>query len=68
MIGWLDSILGRPRAVLSAMLVLVVAGLFAYITIPKESNPDITIPIFYVSTSVPGISPQELGAIAGEAD
>ncbi len=59
MIGWLDSILGRPRAVLSAMLVLVVAGLFAYITIPKESNPDITIPIFYVSTSVPGISPQD---------
>ncbi len=59
MIGWLDSILGRPRAVLSAMLVLVVAGLFAYITIPKESNPDITIPIFFVSTSVPGISPQD---------
>ncbi len=59
MIGWLDSILRRPRAVLSAMLVLVVAGLFAYITIPKESNPDITIPIFFVSTTLPGISPQD---------
>jgi multidrug efflux pump len=59
MIGWLDTILRRPRAVLSAMLVLVVAGLLAYITIPKESNPDITIPVFFVSSSVPGISPQD---------
>ena len=49
--SWLDTILRRPRAVLSAMLVLVVAGLIAYMTIPKESNPDITIPIFFVSTS-----------------
>jgi multidrug efflux pump len=59
MIGWLDSILRRPRAVLSAMLVLVVAGLLAYINIPKESNPNITIPTFIVSTSVQGISPQD---------
>jgi multidrug efflux pump len=59
MIGWLDSILRRPRAVLSAMIVLVVAGLLAYINIPKESNPNITIPTFFVSTSVQGISPQD---------
>jgi multidrug efflux pump len=59
MIGWLDSILRRPRAVLSAMLVLVIAGLLAYINIPKESNPNITIPIFFVSTTIPGISPQD---------
>lgn len=57
--SWLDKILRRPRAVLSAMLVLVIAGLFAYITIPKESNPDITIPIFFVSTTIPGIAPQD---------
>lgn len=59
MTGWLDSILRRPRAVLSAMLVLVVAGLLSYINIPKESNPNITIPTFFVSTNVPGISPQD---------
>jgi multidrug efflux pump len=59
MIGWLDTILRRPRAVLSAMLVLVVAGLLSYMTIPKESNPNITIPTFFVSTNVPGISPQD---------
>ena len=59
MIGWLDKILRRPRAVLSAMIVLVVAGLMSYINIPKESNPNITIPTFFVSTSIPGISPQD---------
>ena len=57
--NWLDTVLRRPRAVLSAMLVLVVAGLLSYISIPKESNPNITIPTFFVSTSVPGISPQD---------
>lgn len=57
--NWLDSVLRRPRAVLSAMLVLVVAGLLSYISIPKESNPNITIPTFFVSTNVPGISPQD---------
>jgi multidrug efflux pump len=57
--SWLDKILRRPRAVLSAMFVLVIAGLIAYVTIPKESNPDITIPVFYISTSLSGISPQD---------
>jgi multidrug efflux pump len=59
MTDWLDAILRRPRAVLSAMLVLVISGIFAYVTIPKESNPDITIPIFFVSTTLNGISPQD---------
>ena len=57
--SWLDKILRRPRAILSAMVVLITAGLFAYLTIPKESNPDITIPIFFVSTTLPGIAPQD---------
>jgi multidrug efflux pump len=59
MIGALDKILRRPRAVLSLLVVLVVSGLFAYITIPKESNPDIQIPVVYVSVALPGISPED---------
>ena len=59
MIAALDKILRRPRAVLAAMFVLVVTGLFAYINIPKESNPDIQIPVVYVSVSLPGISPED---------
>lgn len=59
MIAALDKILRRPRAVLAAMFVLVVSGLWAYITIPKESNPDIQIPVVYVSIPLPGISPED---------
>ncbi len=59
MIGGLDQILRRPRAVLSAMLVLLMAGMIAYATIPKESNPDITIPLLYVSVVLQGVSPED---------
>lgn len=59
MINALDTILRRPRAVLTAMFVLVVSGVIAYITIPKESNPDIQIPVVYVSLPLPGISPED---------
>lgn len=59
MIEALDKILRRPRAVLAAMFVLLLTGIYAYVTIPKEANPDITIPVYYVSISHPGISPED---------
>ncbi len=59
MISALDKILRRPRAVLTLMLLLVTSGLWSYITIPKESNPDIQIPVVYVSVPLPGISPED---------
>ena len=51
MIGALDNILQRPKTVLTLMVVLVVAGVFSYLGIPKEANPDIDVPIFFVSVS-----------------
>jgi multidrug efflux pump len=59
MISALDKILRRPRAVLTLMFLLFAAGLYSYITIPKESNPDIQIPVVYVSVPLPGISPED---------
>ena len=59
MISALDKILRRPRAILTLLLLLVSAGLYSYITIPKESNPDIQIPVVYVSVPLPGISPED---------
>jgi multidrug efflux pump len=37
----------------------IVWGLTAYITIPKESTPDVKIPTIYVSVFYEGISPQD---------
>jgi len=59
MTGSLNTILARPRTVLTMMIVMVAAGIFTYINIPKEANPDIDVPVYYVSIAQQGISPKD---------
>ncbi len=59
MIGALDTILQRPKTVLTMMVVLVIAGVMAYVGVPKEANPDIDVPVYYVSISQQGVSPKD---------
>ena len=49
----------RSRTVVLSLLVLLVGGIVAYATIPKEAEPDIEIPIVYVSIEHDGISPED---------
>lgn len=51
--------LSRKRAVLMMLAFLLVAGFSAYINIPKESDPDVNIPVIYVSVNHEGISPED---------
>ena len=55
----IDAALSRARTMLSLLALILVAGVVTYITIPKESSPDITIPIIYVSVGHQGISPTD---------
>ena len=55
----IDHALTHSRTVLSTLVLLLIAGSVAYVTIPKESDPDINIPIIYVSLSHEGISPED---------
>ncbi len=55
----IDAALARSRTVLAALVLVLVAGIIAFIEIPKESEPDINIPIIYVSLSLEGISPED---------
>ena len=55
----LAAILSRPRAVLSMMLVMLIAGIWSFAEIPKEADPDIQIPAVYISIPLPGISPED---------
>ncbi len=55
----IEAALGRSRTVLSLLLFLLIAGSYAYKNIPKESSPDIDIPIIYVSMGLEGISPDD---------
>ena len=55
----IDAAIGRSRTVLMALALILAAGTVAYISIPKESEPDINIPIIYVGMSHDGISPED---------
>ncbi len=55
----LETILSRPRTILTLMVVMFFAGVFTYITIPKEADPDIDVPVFVVTMVLPGISPED---------
>ncbi|MFT4937946.1 MAG: multidrug efflux pump [Paraglaciecola sp.] len=51
--------LTRTRTVLMTFVLLITAGAVTYVTIPKESNPDVPIPVIYVSIVHDGISPED---------
>jgi len=55
----IEGALARKRAVLMMLAFLLVAGLSAYINIPKESDPDVPIPVIYISVGHEGISPED---------
>ncbi len=59
MTGIIDAAIERSRPVLLILCLILVAGTVSYITIPKEADPDIAIPIIYVSISHEGISPED---------
>ncbi len=49
----------NARLTLSIMIFFLIAGALAYRGIPKEAEPDIQIPIIYVSLAYQGISPED---------
>ena len=55
----IDAAIGRSRTVLMVLSLILIAGTVAYISIPKESDPDVNIPIIYVGMSHDGISPED---------
>ncbi|CAE6894097.1 Belongs to the resistance-nodulation-cell division (RND) (TC 2.A.6) family [Vibrio sp. B1REV9] len=59
MFALIDAALSRARTMLTLLVMILIAGVVTYITIPKESSPDITIPIIYVSVGHQGISPTD---------
>lgn len=49
----------RARAVFLVLVLLLVVGGIAYLSIPKEAQPDIDVPVMLVNVSHPGISPED---------
>ncbi|NOH63718.1 efflux RND transporter permease subunit [Vibrio sp. RE88] len=59
MYALIDAALSRTRTMLVLLVFVLIAGVMTYLTVPKESSPDITIPIIYVSVGHQGISPTD---------
>ena len=55
----IETVMSRSRTVILCLILVLVAGIVAYVTIPKEAEPDIEIPIIYVSIKHDGISPED---------
>jgi len=55
----IDAAFHRSRTVLLTLALILASGTLAYLTIPKEAEPDVAIPIIYVSMSHEGISPAD---------
>ena len=49
----------NARLTLSILAFFIVAGALSYLQIPKEAEPDVPIPIIYVSMMYQGISPED---------
>lgn len=55
----IHAAIDRSRAVITLLVFLFIGGLVAYNAIPKEANPDVAIPMMYVSLTLDGISPED---------
>jgi multidrug efflux pump len=59
MLRFIDYAIGHARLTVATLIFLLSAGFVAYLTIPKEAEPDVRIPIIYVQLSQRGISPED---------
>ena len=64
---FIDAAFDRGRTAILLLLFVLIAGTVSYINIPKESDPDVAIPIIYVSMSHEGISPDDAERLSGAA-
>jgi len=55
-----QTALKREVTVFALLVLIVVTGLYCYLTIPRESFPDITIPYVFVNTTYEGVAPEDM--------
>ena len=55
-----QTALKRQTTVMALLLLIVIAGMYAYLTLPRESFPDITIPYVFVTTDYEGVAPTDM--------
>lgn len=56
---YIGTAVNRSRTVVSLLVAIMLLGMFSYATIPLESNPDVSVPVFIVTVPHEGISPED---------
>ncbi|MBO9452011.1 efflux RND transporter permease subunit [Tropicibacter sp. R16_0] len=59
MTGIVDWAASRARMVIAFIIISLVIGGYSYVNLPKEGEPDIDIPMLFISTQFPGISAED---------
>jgi multidrug efflux pump len=58
---WLtDFAVDHPISILTLLVLIVLGGLYSYLTVPKEASPDITVPFVAVNTFYSGVAPEDI--------
>jgi multidrug efflux pump subunit AcrB len=57
---WVYNLLTNFRITILIVLAILTAGIFSLLNLPRRINPDVNIPIVFVSTVFPGAGPQTI--------
>ena len=55
----LKKILGSTKAIITLFFFIILFGIYTYNSLPREADPDISLPVIYVSFIHTGISPND---------
>ncbi len=55
-----DTAVKKSITVMVLAVIIIVFGVYSYLVLPRENEPDITIPYVFVSTSYKGVSPTDI--------
>lgn len=58
--SWLNFFVSNFRVVILLILLISAWGVFSYLKLPRESNPEVKIPIAILTTVFPGASPGDV--------
>lgn len=58
--GIIRTIIEKKLFVTIMMFILIIAGLFSYITLPKQNFPEVVLPVAAVSVVYPGASAEDM--------
>ncbi len=55
-----DTAVKKRISVVVLAIIIIIFGMIAYNTLPRESAPDITIPFIFIMTNYPGVAPEDI--------